>query len=163
MSRGWRLAALTTALVVALVAGSAAKLQCSTEAGTPQKAPAVTPAVNNTGRDPLYVLVTISWLKNNDAPKRKIEITTTAPTTRNPANPKTVVLVANRDDHFEQRFGMYPGDRVSVTADQQQAGFLQCRVTRDTGAIIVDNQTYEHRNDGGSVHCEWTRPISGLG
>lgn len=157
-----RLAASTLAVVAALaalLAMSAAKLQCSNEAGSPQKAPAVTHAAVNPTSQPIFVLVHVGWLKNDQKPDRKVEIAITRPGKKDPGTP--VVIYVNRNGQYEVRFAMSPGDRVSVTADQDQGGFLQCWIKHDIkGGKFLDE---EHRNDGGSTHCEWTRPVTGLG
>jgi hypothetical protein len=106
-----------------------------------------------------YVNVRVAWTVPE---KRFIDIAYTVPgketQTLHPVH-------AVRTDRYEFRRGLKPGERVSVTADQTQHGFLQCAMLDDHDHLqnIEDGEVYQHRNDPGSVSCAYTVPLGPVG
>jgi hypothetical protein len=96
------------------------------------------------------VLVTIRWLIQQRTKRLPIEIAWTIH-----GKTETTVVHPKNDSNFSFNARLIPGMRISVTADQQEKGYLDCsiRIGLSERGQLVD---WERRNDPGSVHCEYT-------
>lgn len=106
-------------------------------------------APGNDVNAPEMVKVSVQWGQANRPNKHNIEISYTFP-----GRPtKSYQQLCCRETFLvEFPVLMKVGDRVSITGDQNESGFLSCSIHNG-----MSQYAYEHRNDPGSVHCEWTK------
>lgn len=95
------------------------------------------------------VVMSVSWMTNPGQRSRNLPIEITLTWPNNMAN--LGQRPSGRSGHYDRTLAGAIGERFSVTADQQESGFLSC-------VIKVDGKLkdYTHRNDGGNVTCSWT-------
>lgn len=93
------------------------------------------------------VAVKVIWLADKRPDHKDIEVVYTAHDKTHPVQKFTT----KKNGSFEFEVDLLPGDRVSVTADQVERGFLSCDMKTNDGKKTLD---YVHRNDPGNVTCQ---------